>query len=239
MINFIDTSNHQGSYQVAALRGVDGIICKATEDTWFVDPYCDTVVQQCKKLGVPWGFYHFAGCNSAASEADYFVDNCLNYFGKGIPVLDWDGVYANGTLIFDQPVEWVNEFVRRVHERTGVWCWIYANPWRFDQGGVEQNCARWVADYPAVTSPTFEQAEAWVCPEVDGNVVAWQFCSDGLVAGYDGNLDCSLFYGTKEQWAKYARGPSRPDDSVSDAMPDSGSASVLENAEYKVTIERK
>lgn len=230
MMHFIDTSNWQGSYSVAALQGVDGIIAKATEGTGYVDPCCDPTVQQCIALGLPWGFYHFAGNGGAVSEADYFVDNCLDYFGQGTPVLDWET---------DQSVAWVNEFVNRVHERTGIWCWIYANPWRFNQGGVEPNCARWVASYPEVARPTFEQAEGWDCPSADGNVVAWQFCSDGLIDGYNGNLDCSLFYGTKEQWNAYAGNSSRPDDSIPDAVPDSGSASVLENDEYKITIERK
>ena len=220
MLNFIDTSNWQGMYS-PSLTGADAVIVKATEGNYFVDPYCDSIIQQCKSAGLPWGFYHFAGDNwSAAEEARYFVDNCRNYFRQGIPVLDWEGT---------QSTEWVNKFVEHVHEETGVWPWIYANPCRFDQG-VNQNCARWVASYPDVASPTWSQAQGWDCPAADGNVVAWQFCSDGAVNGIAGNVDLDLFYGSKEQWVAYARG-----DEGSSAV----GKSTLENGTYKVTIERK
>lgn len=229
MLNFIDTSNWQGLY-FPTLTGTDAVIVKATEGTNFVDPFCDQIVQQCQSAGLPWGFYHFASDNWwATEEARYFVDNCRSYFGQGIPVLDWEGT---------QSVEWVNKFVEHVHEETGVWPWIYANPCRFDQG-VNPNCARWVASYPDVASPTWSQAQGWDCPAADGNVVAWQFCSDGAVNGIAGNVDLDLFYGDKEQWLAYARGGNRPDNSADDAWPNPDGVAVLENDAYKVTIERK
>ena len=133
----------------------------------------------------------------------------------------------------------MNEFVERVHLVTNVWPWIYANPWRFNQGGVNPNCGRWIASYPEVSHPTFSQAQSWECPDADGNVVAWQFCSDGRVSGYDKNLDCSLFYGNVDQWRAYAKGDNK-DSGTPDGDADSNvSASVLENDQYKITIERK
>lgn len=229
MLNFIDTSNWQGGYN-PALTGTDAVIVKATEDTNFVDPYCDSVIQQAIANGMPWGFYHFAGDGDATSEAAFFLDNCRNYFGQGIPVLDWEG---------NQGVDWVNEFVSEVYSSTHVWPWIYANPWRFNQGGVNPNCARWVASYPDVASPTWGQAQGWDCPAADGNVVAWQFCSDGAVNGVAGNVDLDLFYGTKEQWQAYARGDMRPDSGSIDGGANPDGLAVLENDAYKVTIERK
>lgn len=241
MLKVIDISNWQGGINLPALLPhVDGVVCKATQGTWFVDPYCDGWIQQCINAGKPWGFYHFAGDGDATKEADFFIDNCWNYFRNGIPVLDWEGVYdSDGNLIFEQPVEWVNEFVERVHRITNVWSWIYANPWRFNQGGVEPNCARWIAAYPAVTSPSFEQAQSWECPEADGNVVAWQFCSDGRISGYSDNLDCSLFYGTENQWRAYAKGDNKDSGTINGDAGSNVSASVLENDQYKITIERK
>lgn len=220
MLNFLDTSNWQGGY-IPGLTGADAVIVKATEGTGFVDPYCDSIIQQAIAADMPWGFYHFAGngTNDVVDEVLFFLDNCANYFGRGIPVLDWES---------DLSVEQVNQFVETVHHKTGVWPWIYANPWRFNLGGVNPNSARWVADYPDVVSPTWDQAQGWDCPAADGNVVAWQFCSDGAVNGIAGNVDLDLFYGDKKQWLAYARG-----DNLSDV------AAVLENNMYKVTIERK
>lgn len=231
MMRFIDISNWQGDINLPALLlDVDAVICKATEGATFVDQYCDGWVQQCINAGKPWGFYHFAGSGSAGEEATFFVRNCQGYFSKGIPILDWEG---------NQNVGWVNAFVKSVHELTGVWPWIYGNPWRFSKGEVEQNCARWVAEYPYITSPSFEQAESWECPEADGNVVAWQFCSDGRVGEYNGNLDFSLFYGTEKQWRAYALGGNTASDDGSDNTSPISDISVLENDEFKVTIERK
>lgn len=231
MVRFIDISNWQGGIDLPALLpNVDGVVCKATEGTTFVDPYCDGWVQQCINAGKPRGFYHFAGSNSASEEAEFFVRNCQGYFRKGIPILDWEG---------NQNAGWVNEFVERVHQATNVWPWIYANPWRFNQGGLNPNCARWVASYPEVSHPTFDKAQSWKCPDADGNVVAWQFCSDGRVSGYDENLDCSLFYGDINQWGAYALGGNTASDDGSNNHSPNSDISVLENDEYKVTIERK
>lgn len=229
MINFLDTSNWQGGYN-PALTGADAVVVKATEGINFVDPYCDSIIRQAIASGMPWGFYHFAGDGDAVAEAVHFINNCSGYFGSGIPVLDWEG---------NQGVDWVNAFVETVHEHTGVWPWIYANPWRFNQGGVNQNCARWVASYPDVARPTWIQAQGWDCPAADGNVVAWQFCSDGAVNGLAGNVDLDLFYGTKEQWQAYARGDMRPDSGSIDGGANPDGLAVLENDTYKVTIERK
>lgn len=234
MLNFIDVSNWQSDLDVNAVAdSVDAIVCKATEGTDFVDGYCDGFVQAAKSCGKQFGFYHFADDGNATQEADFFIENCEGYFGDGVPVLDWEG---------NQNVDWVNEFVRRVHDVKGVWCWIYANPWRFNQGGVEENCMRWVASYPSVEHPTFAQAAEWDAPEVEGFVGAWQFCSDGYVDGYNGELDCDVFYGDVNAWNAYAgKVVSEPSaEEEPETEPQGGSESVIvENSQYRVTIETK
>lgn len=225
MISFIDISSYQATLNLVAVsNSIQGVIVKATEGTNYVNPYCDKHYQQAKKCNLLRGFYHFAGTDKPEAEAEYFWNNCRNYFRDGIPILDWEG---------NQSVDWVNRFVRHLKDISGVWCWIYANPWRFNQGGVEPNCARWAASYPAVSHPTFAQAAHWGCPKADGNVVAWQFCSDGRLNGYNGNLDCSLYYGDKESWLKYAGA----NGNGSTCTPDDKPVTLSGNG-YKVTIER-
>lgn len=109
-----------------------------------------------------------------------------------------------------------------------MWPWIYGNPWRFNQGGVNPNCARWVADYPEVASPTWSQAQDWICPAAEGNVVAWQFCSDGFANGISGKVCLDLFYGNKANWESYAN-PKKAE----------YQSSVLENNKYVVTVREK
>ena len=229
MMRFMDISDYQNGIDLEHVAAsLDAVAVKATENDCYVSECCDYWVQKLKKMGKPWGFYHFAGDKDARTEAAFFVSNCENYFGEGIPILDWEG---------EQTIDWVNEFAARVHELTNVWCWVYGNPWRFDQGQLNQNCAVWIADYPDVAQPSFEDAENWLCPEANGNVVAWQFCSDGKLGGYGGNLDLDLFYGSKEQWAAYAKGDRK---AVVPTQPaQSKNETVFENDEMKVTVEVK
>jgi GH25 family lysozyme M1 (1,4-beta-N-acetylmuramidase) len=230
MLNFIDISSYQATLNLVAVsKSIQGVIIKATEGTNYVNPYCDRHYQQAKKCNLLRGFYHFAGTDKPEAEAEYFWNNCRNYFRDGIPILDWEG---------DQSVDWVNRFVRHLKDISGIWCWIYANPWRFNQGGVEPNCARWVASYPAVSHPTFTQAANWNCPDTDGNVVAWQFCSDGRLNGYGWNLDCSLYYGDKESWLKYAGADASDCSSTENGSNSSAKPVTLSGNGYKVTIER-
>lgn len=232
MLNVIDISNHQGSagFKVSnVLNSIDGCICKATGGDYFVDKYCDVFIQTLRSAGKLWGFYHFAhdgkSTASARTEADFFINNCKNYFGEGIPVLDWE--------VDSCSVAWVNEFVRRVHDVTQVWPWIYANPWRFNMGGVEKNCSRWIAAYP-YSGIMHLSSDPGNVPKTDGGVACWQFSSNGRVNGWNGALDLNHYYGTVESWHKYALGERQPA-----SKPPAASSSILENDEYKVTIQKK
>ena len=202
MLDFIDISNWQGNagFKLADVSDdIDAVICKATEGTYYVDPYCDQFIEQAKYLGKLWGFYHFAGENSnPIYEADFFVENCKNYFGYGIPCLDWES---------GQSVDWVNQFVRRVHELTGVWCWIYSWSRSFANGDVEQNCGRWICEYPSeLLYPDFSSVNLDEAPDCDGLMCAWQFASDGRIGGYYANLDVDIFFGDERAWKSYAKG---------------------------------
>ena len=202
MLHGIDVSNHQGDNAInlnAVLPYYDFCIVKATGGTHFVDWYCDGFIEKCKAQNKLFGFYHFINdgiYSSAIEEASFFYENCKNYFKQGIPVVDWE---------VDVPASWVNDFVNYIYDKTGVWCWIYGNTWRFSED-VEQNCARWVAAYPSWIinpSPDFDPGE---CPDCNGLVAAWQYASDGRCPTYHGNLDVNVFYGDEIAWMKYALG---------------------------------
>lgn len=234
MLDFIDISSHQGGLDLAAVSdSIQGVIVKATEGTSYVNPCCDGHYRQARDAGLLRGFYHFAGGGDPLGEAEFFCRGVSGYLHDGIPVLDWEG---------GQSVDWVNRFVGRFHGLTGIWPWIYANPGRFDRGGVEPNCARWVASYPGVAHPTFAQAASWDCPCADGNVVAWQFCSDGRLSGYGADLDCSVYYGDRESWLRYAGSGNLGGGDAGGGHGNGGavaSAETLENESYRITVERK
>lgn len=232
MLRGIDVNNHkmkEGLNDLKPLmKSAQFCICKATGGVSFVDSSCDYYVQQLREMGKPWGFYHFANDSgdrsTAEEEARFFVDNCQNYFGEGIPILDWeqDGVSAS----------WANAFLRKVHDLTGVWPWVYSWPWQINGAGIEENCGRWIAQYPSVTHPGLDY-ELPEMPETDGLVCAWQYASDGRVNGFGGDLDLNVFYGDEDAWNAYARGERGTSE-------DEGKhVDVLENERYTVSIERK
>lgn len=194
----IDISHWQAGLDLSAIAGnLDFVIIKATEGLNHVDKSCDGFFQKALQLGKKVGFYHFARNNNAAAEAQYFYNNTKGYVHLGIPVLDWEA---------DQSVAWVNTFVEKYHELTGVWPWIYANPWRFRQGKVNENCGRWVAGYPknGIIDINYGANSGLPSSYNVGLVCAWQFTSSGRLSGYSGNLDMNVFYGDKAAWDKYA-----------------------------------
>lgn len=201
-MKFIDISDWQAGLNVASVvknGGLGAVIVKATEGVGFVDKSCDGFVQQCISNGIRFGFYHFARNNDAAAEAEFFRKNTTGYEGKGIPVLDWED---------GQSIAWVNKFVERYHELTGVWPWVYGNAWRFNQGTVNTNCGRWVAGRPSngITDINYGLNNDCAYKVNNGLVCAWQFSSSVRISGYSGNLDGDVFYGDATAWDKYAGG---------------------------------
>lgn len=225
-MKFIDISNWQAGLNVPAVvknGGLGAVIVKATEGLGFVDRSCDGFVQQCISNGIRFGFYHFARNNDAAAEAEFFRNNTKGYEGKGIPVLDWEA---------GQSIAWVNTFVRRYHELTGIWPWVYGNAWRFNQGTVDTNCGRWVAGYPrnGITDINYGISNACSYPVNNGLICAWQFSSSVRISGYSGNLDGDVFYGDASAWDKYTGGSGAPSAPIAPATPNAPTGSTLELA---------
>ena len=206
-IKFIDISNWQAGIDVVSVvknGGLSAVVVKATEGVGFVDKSCDGFVSKLRANGIRFGFYHFARNNSARAEAEFFRNNTKGYEKAGIPILDWEA---------GQSIAWVNEFVERYHELTGVWPWVYGNAWRFNQGTVNTNCGRWVAGYPknGITDINYGINNDMPYKVNNGLVCAWQFSSSVRIGGYGGSLDGDVFYGDTAAWDKYAGGaPSKP-----------------------------
>lgn len=201
-LKFIDISNWQAGLDVASVvrnGGLSAVVVKATEGVGFVDKSCDGFVSKLRANGIRFGFYHFARSNSARAEAEFFRNNTCGYEKAGIPILDWEA---------GQSIAWVNEFVERYHELTGVWPWVYGNAWRFNQGTVNENCGRWVAGYPSngITDINYGLNNDMPYGVNNGLVCAWQFSSSVRIAGYGGNLDGDVFYGDAAAWDRYAGG---------------------------------
>lgn len=200
-LNGIDISNWQKGINLAAVPA-DFVIAKATQGTRYVSPDCARQVEQARATGKRFGVYHYVSGGNAVAEANYFVDNCSNWIGKGLFCIDWEA---------DQNSAWGNEgyleqLVTQVKSRTGIPPIIYASASRYAQVAPvasRQNCGLWIAQY-ANMNPTGYQNTPW--NEGAYACVIRQYSASGRLPGYNGNLDLNKFYGDGATYDKYVTG---------------------------------
>lgn len=201
MMNGIDISNHQGNGGINLDKvSFDFLIVKATEGNYFVDKFCDGFIS--KRRGKPFGFYHFANGGNAIEEAEFFVKNTKNYFGKGMPILDFESNEA-----YSKGIQWALDFMHRVYQLTGHKCMFYSYQARLnsvDHKAIANNdYPLWVAMYGAngaqgYSQPSPPSNNAWKV------ISMYQYTSNGMLAGYGGRLDLNVFYGDVNTWNKLA-----------------------------------
>lgn len=202
-MNGIDISNWQAGINLSNIA-FDFLIARATEGIGCVDKYCDGYIQQAIKLGKPFGFYHFARpTNDPIREAEFFYSNCRGYFGKGIPILDWESGNTSN-------VTWAKRWLDRVYQLSGVKPVIYmsesvvnANNW---SAVAAADYGLWVAKYRDNNPDyNYNMANAGSRPHVKWwkFYCMWQWTSSGRLNGYNGNLDCDVFYGDQSTWDAY------------------------------------
>ena len=205
-MNGIDISMWQRDINLSAVKA-DFVIVKATEGIGYVDKTCDKFFQKALSLGKKIGFYHFARPtknNDPVREADFFYENCKGYFGKAIPILDWEAENK-------QNVAYAKAWLDRVYQRSGVKPVIYMSESvvnSYDWSSVANaDYGLWVAKYRDNNPDyNYNMANAGSRPRVKWwkFYCMWQWTSTGRLNGYSGNLDCNVFYGDGTTWDKYA-----------------------------------
>ena len=197
----IDISNYQRGLDLGAID-YDFVFCKATEGTGIVHDTCDPFIQKAISMGKCWGFYHFLNKEDPIAQANYFYENCKNYFGRGMPMLDYEDYGRIGT-------DKAKQFLDRIYELTGVRCIVYISRsvcTEEDWSAIAPNHALWVAQY-ADNNETGYQDSPWLA---SGTFGAWDSCaihqytSHGRIGGYDGLLDLDIAYMDADAWAKFA-----------------------------------
>ena len=202
----IDISKWQTGIDLSKVD-CDFVIVKATEGIGYVDKTCDKFFQKALSLGKKIGFYHFArptANNDPIREADFFYENCKGYFGKAIPILDWEAENK-------QNVAYAKAWLDRVYQRSGVKPVIYmsesvANAYNWSSV-ANADYGLWVAKYRDNNPDyNYNMANAGTRPRVKWwkFYCMWQWTSTGRLNGYSGNLDCNVFYGDGTTWDKYA-----------------------------------
>ena len=210
----IDISNYQRGIDLDKVP-FDFMICKATEGTGIVHDTCDGFVQKAKALGKKWGFYHFLNGEDPVKQAEFFVSQTKNYFGNGVPALDYE-MYGMVHVAAG-----AKKFLDRVHELTGIRCAVYMSRsvcTEDDWSAVAKDHQLWVAQY-ANTERTAYQATPWL---PSGGFGAWnecalhQYSSNGRLDGYAGPLDLDIAHLDADGWDRVANPKGLP---VPDAKP--------------------
>lgn len=153
------------------------------------------------------GLYHFTyGLANPCTEADYFVRQVksLGYLGKAMLVIDYEAD------ALDMGRDWVRRFAERVEKQAGYKPVIYAS----GSVIVEQRLSTlgyplWCANY----SKRYHHVDGYDtsgCEIYDGceKSILWQYTSQGYLDGYDGALDCNVFFGGAKDWQKYTKASS-------------------------------
>lgn len=205
MMNGIDISHWQQGLKLSKIK-CDFVIAKATEGVNFYDSCFEDFMKQAESLGKCMGFYHFAHPekNSAKAEAQFFYKHTEKYFGKAIPILDWE---SSGKA----NVTWAKQWLDEIYHLTGVRPIIYmseavVNGYNWSSV-ANANCGLWVAKYRDYgIDKNYDMSNAGTKPKVKywTTYAMWQWTSVGRLDGYNGNLDCDVFYGSREAWDKYA-----------------------------------
>ena len=202
MLRVVDVASHQAGIVTGALD-CDAVICKATEGTGYVNPYCDEHYQSAKAAGKLLGVYHYASGGNPEAEAEFFINNVQGYLHEAILVLDWES--GNNAAWGDS--SWVARFCAHVVALTGI------NPMIYVQRSAANQCVGlgdygiWLAEYPDYAPRGWGD---YVEPNYSGDYAMHQFTSSGAISGWSGPLDLSLFFGDENAWRAYAGATGQP-----------------------------
>lgn len=218
----IDISGWQKGIDLSAVES-DFVIMKATQGTGFVSDDFERQYQQAKEAGKLLGIYHYAEGGDYAAEANHFLDVVGSRVGEAILCLDWEGqdnpTFGNGDN------EWVKNFCDYIADKTGVKPIVYISKSVMPKVKNIGDYAFWIAQY-ADKKETGYQDTPWNEGKYD--CLIRQYSATGKIAGYDSNLDLDKFYGTADDWKKYAS-PAN-DEEAAEPIINSPEGSTLELA---------
>jgi GH25 family lysozyme M1 (1,4-beta-N-acetylmuramidase) len=195
----VDVSSHQRDVAWSTLwsSGARWAYTKATEGTYYTNPYFDQQYGGAYGVGMIRGAYHFAtpDSGSGVAEADYFVDHGGGWSGDGRTLpgaldIEWnpygDACYGKSA---SGMVTWIGDFLNRYRARTGRDAVIYTSPswWTSCTGGYRgfgSTNPLWVARYASSVG---------TLPAGWSAYTMWQYTSSGTTVGdhdrFSGSLD--------------------------------------------------
>lgn len=185
----LDVSGYQGNvaWSTAYANGARFAYIKATEGTYYTNPYFAQQYNGSYNVGMIRGSYHFAIPNNSggAAQADYFVAHGGGWSkdGKTLPgALDIEynpyGATCYG-LSQASMRSWIGAFINEYHAKTTRWAAIYTTTdwWSTCTGnysGFGANDPLWIARY---------SSSVGTLPAGSGTYSFWQWADSGTFPG--------------------------------------------------------
>ncbi len=167
---------------------------KATEDTWYTNPYFADDWKQAGAVGLYRSAYHYARpatpvADSAVAQARYFVSAAGTQQGKADlpPVLDFE---ESGGLSATDLVAWAKAWLTEVQRLTGrkPIIYTYVNFWKNTMGNTTalSDYPLWLAHYTTNGQPP-TMVGGWQ------TYTFWQYTATGTSPGIQGGVDLNRF----------------------------------------------
>ena len=196
-MDFVDISSWNPGLTVADFtkmkqHGVNGVIVKVTEGTYYVNPYAAAQVKNARAAGMQIGVYHYAKFNNpttAVSEANYFANEVA---ALGLPksTVLVDDLEDNATKAGNVTAN-AQAFKNRLNSLGYTKQMLYTYSSYATQMNVDLasfgNRNIWMAGYPY--DPTKD--DLWY-----SQYGAWQWNSNTHFSGVNGAFDVSIDYGS-------------------------------------------
>lgn len=195
----VDVASYQANVSWPTLwnSGVRWAYTKATEGTYYTNPYFSSQYDGAYGAGMIRGGYHFAtpDTSGGATQADYFADHGGGWSGDGVTLpgvldIEWnpygDDCYGKTPSAM---VSWIRDFLNRYKSRTGRNAVIYTSTswWSGctgDYTGFGKTNPLWVARYASAVG---------ALPAGWSAYTMWQYTSTGPTVGdhdrFNGNAD--------------------------------------------------
>lgn len=186
----VDIANYQAGINLAAVNP-DFTIVMASQGDWFTNQCFVAQVQASLDLGKPTGVYHYVDGSGVQAEVDHFLAAVGAYADKVFWAVDWEA--GDNGAWGDEG--YLQQFIEALKARTGKRPLLYASSGSYpDAVQAATDSMRWVAQY-ADSDPTGWDTSPWT----DGTWSAdmHQYTGTGRVAGYDGDLDLDVYYGSE------------------------------------------
>lgn len=203
----IDVSSHQGNIDWASVAPyIDFSYAKATEGTYYTNPYFYNQYVGPYNYGVIRGAYHFAIPSNSfgQTQADYFIAHGGGWSSDGLTLpgaLDIEYNPYGGEcygLTRSQMVSWVWNFVNEYAYREGVYPVIYSTTdwWSTctgNYGGFGAYDPLWIANYSASNGGPLPNGWSYY--------TFWQYADSGSLPG-----DQDVFNGSYDRLQALAYG---------------------------------